>query len=95
MLKSRVDVVVDCLIKNGECQFELCTGLYLKERSAKHRIKRNTHIICMNMFNSSEGKLQRSITRCSRDNDIIISITIFSNKKGGIVITIFSNKKRV
>ena len=57
------------------------------------------------MYNSSEWKIQRSITRCSRVNNMIISyqylwnkngsivITIFSNKKEGIVITIFSNKK--
>ena len=73
MLKSSVDVVVDCLSKNGECQFELFTRLYLKERSAPHRIKRNTHIICMHMYNSNEGKVQKSMTRCSRVNNMIIS----------------------
>ena len=47
------------------------------------------------MYNSSETKVQRSITRCSRVNNMIISHHYFSNKKEGVVITILVTKKGV
>ena len=49
-------------IKNGGLQFELCTLLEERTHCVFHIREQTTHVICIYMYLTGEGIVQRSIT---------------------------------